>query len=112
MTSILKDRPLLEFLKITQGQQKSHPHNHCVPLYEVLDVPDTPGTSILVFPLLQFNDEPQFETVGEVIDYFRQVFEGLQFMHHHNVAHRDLNETNIMMNPKPIFPKLLIQFIF
>ena len=69
--------------------------------------PDDHDVSIIVLPLLrQFNDPP-FETVGEAVDFFRQIFEvgcpslfplrckslitetqGLQFMHECRVAHR------------------------
>lgn len=53
----------------------SHPRNHCAPLYEVLDVPDEEDTVLLVLPLLRPYDNPSFETVGEAIDFFAQVFE-------------------------------------
>ena len=41
------------------------------------DVLDVPGTDILllVMPVLTQFDEPSFETVGEVLECFRQVFE-------------------------------------
>ena len=43
-------------------------------LYEVLDVPGT-DISILVLPVLNAFDEPEFETVGEVLECLRQVLE-------------------------------------
>jgi len=82
----------------------SHPKNHCIPLYDVLDVPNEDDTVILVMPLLRRFDSPRFNTVGEAVEFFRQVFEGLQFMHQCRVAHRDCMDLNIMMDPKPIFP--------
>lgn len=63
----------------------SDPKNHCVPTYEVLKVPDIEDKLILVMPLLRRYNNPKFETVGECIDYFQQVFEvcvhaqGIQF---------------------------------
>ena len=85
----------------------SDPRNHCVRLYDVLEVPNEDDMVILVLPLLRRYDSPPFETVEEAIDFFSQVFEvrccfhagvcskhstrllqGLQFMHHHHVAHR------------------------
>lgn len=53
----------------------SHPRNHCVPVYDVLDVPDEENTVLLVLPLLRSYDDPPFRTVGEIIDFFSQVFE-------------------------------------
>ena len=56
---------------------KSHPRNHSVLLYEAFDVPNT-DISILVLPVLHRFDEPEFGTVGEVLECFRQVFEVIQ----------------------------------
>ena len=57
------------------GELASDPRNHCIPLYEVLDVPDDPDIAILVLPLLRDFDDPQMETVGEAVEFFRQVLE-------------------------------------
>ncbi|OCH93150.1 hypothetical protein OBBRIDRAFT_749934 [Obba rivulosa] len=85
---------------------KSDVRNHCVPLYEVLDVPDDQDLKLLVMPLLRDFDDPHMETVGEAVEFFRQVFEGLQFMHENHVAHRDCMGPNIMMDPKPLYPDM------
>ena len=58
----------------------------------------------MVMPLLRPYDDPNFDTIGEAVECFRQLFEvvlivivddyvlklfqGLQFMHKHRVAHR------------------------
>ncbi|KAI0790922.1 kinase-like domain-containing protein [Abortiporus biennis] len=46
------------------------------------------------------------ETVGEMVDFLSQIIEGVQYMHEHNVAHRDIMRANTMMDPQPIFPDL------
>ena len=51
------------------------PENHCVPILESMRVPDEDDTVILVMPLLRECKDPPFETVGEVVEFFRQVFE-------------------------------------
>ncbi|KAF7422586.1 hypothetical protein PC9H_010742 [Pleurotus ostreatus] len=79
------------------------PSNHCIPIYEVLEVPDDKDVIILVMPLLRRHDSPTFDTVGEAIEFFRQVFEGLQFMHRHHVAHRDAAALNIMMDARTLY---------
>ncbi|KAI0929999.1 hypothetical protein AcW1_008783 [Taiwanofungus camphoratus] len=84
----------------------SDPRNHCVPILDVLQDSRDEDILILVMLLLREYDDPQFETVGEVIDFLRQVFHGLQFMHQHHVAHRDITSLNVMMDPTPMFPKL------
>ncbi|CCM03897.1 uncharacterized protein FIBRA_06048 [Fibroporia radiculosa] len=84
----------------------SDPHNHCISIYDVLHVPDEDGMVILVMPLMRRYDSPPLQTVGETTELFRQIFEGLQFMHQHHVAHRDCMNLNIMMDPRPLFPEM------
>ncbi|KAI8993985.1 hypothetical protein BD414DRAFT_535053 [Trametes punicea] len=84
----------------------SDSRNHCVPIYEVLDVPDDKDLKLLVMPLLHDFTEPRFLTVGEAVECRRQLIEDLDFMHTHHVAHRDIMPLNIMMDPPPLFPDL------
>lgn len=56
----------------------SHPRNHCVPTYEILDIPDEEDTILLVLPLLRPYDNPVFVTVGETVDFFAQIFQVLR----------------------------------
>ncbi|KAL4249019.1 hypothetical protein ABKN59_007335 [Abortiporus biennis] len=86
--------------------QQSHPHNHCVPLYDVLYPPDDNDMILLVMPLLRSFDSPRFETVGEAVECIRQLFEGLQFMHELHTAHRDISILNVMLDPKPLYPQM------
>jgi hypothetical protein len=53
----------------------SDPKNHCIPIYDVLKVPDDPDKTILVMPLTRGFDKPRFRTVGEAVDFFDQFFE-------------------------------------
>lgn len=53
----------------------SHPKNHCVPIFDVLEPPDSPDISILVMPLLRATHDPPCETIGEIVEYLRQIFE-------------------------------------
>ncbi|KAJ7187918.1 hypothetical protein C8R46DRAFT_1053062 [Mycena filopes] len=82
----------------------SDPRNHGVPLLETLHPPDNDGTVIFVMPLLRDYNSPKFDTIGEAVEFFRQIFEGLHFMHQHRVAHRDCNFTNIMMDGQVLYP--------
>ncbi|EGN94300.1 hypothetical protein SERLA73DRAFT_188100 [Serpula lacrymans var. lacrymans S7.3] len=76
----------------------SDPANHCVSIHDVLDVPDNDDQAILVMPLLRPFNDPRFDTCGEVLDFFRQLFVGLRFIHQQHVAHRDCMDLNIMMD--------------
>ena len=53
----------------------SHPRNHCVPIYEVLDIPNTDKEVIIVMPLLREFGDPRIKSIGEAVEFFRQVFE-------------------------------------
>ncbi|KAK7055456.1 kinase domain-containing protein, partial [Favolaschia claudopus] len=81
-----------------------NPRNHCIPILEVLRDPETEDTQILVMPLMVTCRVPVFDTLGEVIDCFRQVFEGIQYMHENFVAHRDCSLPNILQDPTRLFP--------
>jgi len=84
----------------------SDPHNHCAPIYDVLQDPHDEDKQLLVMPFLRQYDDPRFQTIGEAVEFFRQIFQGLRFMHEHHVAHRDCMALNIMMDPRPLFPDL------
>jgi hypothetical protein len=58
----------------------SDPKNHCVPIYEVLEVPDVEDTILLVMPLLRRYDRPPLQTVGESVDFFQQIFEVYSYL--------------------------------
>ncbi|KAG2051565.1 hypothetical protein BDR06DRAFT_983513 [Suillus hirtellus] len=81
----------------------SNPKNHCVPLLDVLSVPNEDEKQILVMPLLLDFTKPRFDTVGEVVECLRQLFEGLLFMHTNHVVHRDCMSRNIMMDAKDLY---------
>lgn len=53
----------------------SDPKNHCVPILEVLDLPEDDNTKLLVMPLLRIFDNPPFLTVGEAVEFMRQAIE-------------------------------------
>ncbi|KAI0043012.1 hypothetical protein FA95DRAFT_503631 [Auriscalpium vulgare] len=82
----------------------SDPRNHTVPLLEVIELPNDEHDKIMVMPLLRPFDNPKFETYGEAVAFMTQIFEGLQFMHERNIAHRDCTEMNIMLDPSSMYP--------
>ncbi|KAE9399526.1 hypothetical protein BT96DRAFT_965595 [Gymnopus androsaceus JB14] len=92
---------------LSSQDARTNPRNHCVPILETLQIPEVerhePRNQIVVMPLLTRWDIPEFDTVGEVVDFCSQVFEGLQFMHSLNVAHNDSKDNNIMMDWFPIY---------
>ncbi|SJL11205.1 uncharacterized protein ARMOST_14608 [Armillaria ostoyae] len=88
-------------LKLDYRDGLLHQRNHCVPIHHL----KYEEFGILVLPLLRKFDDPPFDTVGEVVECLRQIFEGIQFMHQNLVAHRDCTKLNIMLDPKKLYPK-------
>ncbi|KAJ7155629.1 kinase-like domain-containing protein [Mycena filopes] len=84
---------------LAAGYLGSDPHNHCVPVYEVLCVPDDEDMVLMVMPFLSNWLFPEFHTVAEVVDF------GLQFIHRQNIAHRDCKVNNILMDSGPLYPE-------
>ncbi|KAI0823384.1 kinase-like domain-containing protein [Trametes gibbosa] len=75
------------------------PANHCVPILGALQSPRDADVVFLIMPYLIQHEKIPFVTVGEVAELFRQLLEGLRFIHTRNVAHRDIMTSNIMMEP-------------
>jgi hypothetical protein len=53
----------------------SDPRNHCVPFLEVIPLPEDDNMAIIVMPFLRNFDSPDFDTVGEVVEFVRQMVE-------------------------------------
>ncbi|CAL1712372.1 unnamed protein product [Somion occarium] len=81
-----------------------NPANHCVPIMDFFLDPLNSSQTLMVMPYLRPFDDPEFGTIGEVVDFLKQTLEGLFFMHSHGVAHRDCAAGNIMMDGRPLYP--------
>lgn len=53
----------------------SDPRNHCCPFYDVFEDPHDEDVLIIVMPHLRRYNDPDFQTVGEAVEFFRQVIE-------------------------------------
>ncbi|KAG5350233.1 hypothetical protein C0989_012006 [Termitomyces sp. Mn162] len=89
--------------EFSSGALATHPKNHCVPFLEVIYPQEGSRTAFIVMPYLLETNYPSFQTIGEVVDYFRQIFEGLQFMHENNVVHGDCKTDNFMAGTVSLF---------
>lgn len=68
----LLEHDILKFL--CSPHLKTDPRNHTVDLLDVFKLPNS-GQTVLVMPLLREFHDPRFDTVGEAIEFFRQIFE-------------------------------------
>ena len=66
------ERAILEYL--SSPNLRSDPRNHAVALLDTVKLPYD-GDMVLVMPLLRSFGDPRFQTVGEAVEFFRQVFE-------------------------------------
>ncbi|KAJ8076127.1 hypothetical protein PM082_022112 [Marasmius tenuissimus] len=106
-----RDSPGLNELRIASYFGSAIPRtrvNGCVPVYEVLKVEEVnertqDAIQVMVMPYLRPFDDPQFDRVGEVMECFRQVIEGLEYLHRRFVAHRNITKRSIMMDHSGLY---------
>ncbi|KAI0365102.1 kinase-like protein [Pilatotrama ljubarskyi] len=100
--SFLKDGQELQIAQFFASIED--PRNHCVPVHQIIADPHDPGFALMVMPYLRPCNNPDFSTIGDIIDFVDQTLEGLVFIHKHHVAHRDIAVENIMMDAKALYP--------
>ncbi|KAL5530909.1 hypothetical protein ACEPAG_3785 [Sanghuangporus baumii] len=93
---------ILEYL--TSEEMLRDTRNNSVPLLDVISEDADPYAFIVMPLLINFTFLP-YTSVDEVVDFMRQVLEGLSFLHEKNVAHRDCSTLNIMMDGTRVFPR-------
>ncbi|KAJ7816970.1 kinase-like domain-containing protein [Mycena olivaceomarginata] len=91
------------FQKLSSEPLASDPRNRCIRHIELLRVPGANSEEyLIVMPLLLLWNEVPFSTIGEAVEFFSQVFEGLQFLHNHNIWHGDCKYNSVLMDASPI----------
>ncbi|KAL5492968.1 hypothetical protein ACEPAI_4416 [Sanghuangporus weigelae] len=90
---------------LSDEEKLRDPHNHTVPLLDAFLDDENEKYTFIVLPLLHPYFHPDFFSVDEVLDFMRQLLEGLVYMHKLNIAHRDCSELNIMMDADKMFPR-------
>jgi hypothetical protein len=64
----------LQISRMFSSEVATDPRNHCVPLLEVITLPNS-GQQLMVTPFLRPFDNPHFQTFGEFVAFFTQVCE-------------------------------------
>ncbi|KIK54378.1 hypothetical protein GYMLUDRAFT_232052 [Collybiopsis luxurians FD-317 M1] len=88
----------------SNDEHGSDPRNHCVRLLQILHIPGIDDETILVLPWMRNPKNPEFRTIGEVLQFVKEIFEGVQYMHQNNVAHRDCSFNNMVMDANEMYP--------
>jgi hypothetical protein len=52
---------------------RSEPRNHCIPLLDVIELPNTLDGKLIVMPFLRPFHRPRFQTYGEFVAFFTQI---------------------------------------
>ncbi|KIJ43467.1 hypothetical protein M422DRAFT_30896 [Sphaerobolus stellatus SS14] len=95
--------PIARYL--SSASLRSGSRNRTVPILDVIPLPDTDDKALLVMPLLRHFEDPPFSYVCEVVEAVRQLLQGLEFMHEHNISHCDACWYNIMMDSSNLIPE-------
>ncbi|KAL5476622.1 hypothetical protein ACEPAI_3302 [Sanghuangporus weigelae] len=98
----------MDAIRVSDGRKvflKRDPNNHTAALLDVFTDDNDPRFSYMVMPLLRPYYYPDFYSVDEVVEFMRQLLQGLCYMHELNVAHRDCCELNLMMDAEAMHPK-------
>jgi hypothetical protein len=60
----------------SSNELRDDPHNHCVPLLDLIDTADTKlDNRLMVLPFLRPFNHPHFQTFGEFVAFFAQICE-------------------------------------
>ncbi|KNZ73253.1 hypothetical protein J132_08021 [Termitomyces sp. J132] len=95
--------------KLLSSERFASPRNYCIPYLEVIDPPEDSEKAFVVLPLLVGIERAPFETIGEVVEFFRQIFEvGLVsqiFLRTHELSFAvgDCKYNNIMADSQHLF---------
>lgn len=68
--------------------QVEDPRNHSVPVLDYFKDDVEPSISYMVMPFLSSMNEPEFETVGEIVDFCSQMLEVCMLVLYHNPSIR------------------------
>ncbi|KAF8510690.1 kinase-like domain-containing protein [Gautieria morchelliformis] len=80
---------------LSSAPLRADPRNHTIPLLEVLDAREW---SIIVTPEWGTANLNQCASIEEYLEYARQLFEGLAFMHQNGIIHGDVHDMNVVIN--------------
>ncbi|TDL22419.1 kinase-like protein [Rickenella mellea] len=90
---------------LQQDTVRNDPRNPCIPLLEILHPPTHPNQCLLVMPLLYDILSPAFQHASECVEFVGQLLRGMEFLHEHNIAHKDICLHNVVMTAPGLYPK-------
>lgn len=80
LKKIKTDSQELELLRyLSSPEMLQHPHNHCVPLLDVIYDPSDSETCFVVMPYLRYLNHPPFELVEDMMECGETILEVSSF---------------------------------
>ncbi|KAG6808043.1 hypothetical protein H0H92_005597 [Tricholoma furcatifolium] len=61
--------------KLLSSERLASQRNRCMHYLDVIEPPESPDVAFIVMPYLLRTERVLFETIGEVVEFFRQIFE-------------------------------------
>ncbi|KAF5379424.1 hypothetical protein D9615_006622 [Tricholomella constricta] len=96
----------------SEEPQRSDPRNHCVPILDVISLPNHPSKALLVMPLLYAFDRLPFRRVGEFAEAMQQFIENCPQVRSRSVHQifelttpRAACRPNLVMDASKVIPK-------
>ncbi|KAF6753299.1 other/AgaK1 protein kinase [Ephemerocybe angulata] len=89
---------LRAFQRLNTPKARSDPRNHTLPALKYLRFD---GMVFVVMPRWgsgPFSPFARFSTISELFDLVESFYEGLEFLHENRIAHRDIYQTNLVIN--------------
>ncbi|KAJ7074531.1 hypothetical protein C8F01DRAFT_1100802 [Mycena amicta] len=80
------------------------PNNRTVRILDVIPLADDEEITLIVMPFLREFRDPAFRHLREIVEAMRQFLQGLEFMHSHNITHRDACDRNLVMDASKLMP--------
>ncbi|TDL22424.1 kinase-like protein [Rickenella mellea] len=94
---------ILEYL--SSREVRDDPRNPCIPLLEILHPPSHPNQRLLVMPLLYEVISPPLKRKSECVEFLRQILRGMEFLHGHKIAHKDICPHNLVVHAPGLYPE-------
>ncbi|KAJ3871501.1 hypothetical protein F5051DRAFT_423278, partial [Lentinula edodes] len=82
----------------SNDEHASNPSNHCIWILEVFSVPKIVDEVLLVMPWLWEVDSPSFQTIGEILQFTKEMIEK------YSGSSRDCSINNMAMDANTMYP--------
>ncbi|KAJ7182120.1 hypothetical protein C8R46DRAFT_1069241 [Mycena filopes] len=80
------------------------PRNHTIPILGEIHLEDSTAVLIVMQCFGPFHSSPDFQSFGEVLQALHEAMTGLDFMHEHKIAHRDVCLPNFVEDKHELVP--------